>query len=186
MGRRSQIYIRYDKLGLISYHFQWNYGEKMISRAKQIIEFVDKCKENPLSLDDKNVRKRLKKATEVNSDTHDIELAHDIIDESRKFGLFKSLKIKDFFDYDNNDGQLYIDVNNGKVKYCFVSCNNESNPMTAEEYMNWDYAENWREHLNKEEIKYTEDNINNIGSLATLMTKEEINDFINGDYNNSF
>ena len=24
--------------------------------------------------------------------------------------------------------------------------------MTAEEYMNWDYAENWREHLNKEEI----------------------------------
>lgn len=67
-----------------------------------------------------------------------------------------------------------------------MSCNNEGNPMTAEEYMNWDYAENWREHLNKEEIKYTEKNFNTINSLAALMTKEELNDFINGDYSNSF
>ena len=52
MGRRSQIYIRYDKSELIAYHFQWNYGGKMISRAKQIIEFVDKSKEYPSLLDD--------------------------------------------------------------------------------------------------------------------------------------
>lgn len=186
MGRRSQIYIRYDKSGLIAYHFQWNYGEKMISRAKQIIEFVDKSKEYPSLLDDKNIRKKLKKAAEVNSDTHDIELVHDITEESRKFESFKTLKINDVFDYDNNDGRLYIHVRNDKIKYCFMSCNNEGNPMTAEEYMNWDYAENWREHLNKEEIKYTEKNFNTINSLAALMTKEELNYFINGDYSNSF
>ena len=43
MGQRSQIYVRLkDKEGnkyLIAKYFQWNYGERMISRAKYGIEY---------------------------------------------------------------------------------------------------------------------------------------------------
>lgn len=56
MGQRSQIYIRYNVnyvygsatdhpktqnfKGLIARYFQWNYGERMISRARYIIEEI--------------------------------------------------------------------------------------------------------------------------------------------------
>lgn len=44
MGQRSQIYIRFNDnrmesgKGLIALYYQWNYGERMVSRARQIIE----------------------------------------------------------------------------------------------------------------------------------------------------
>ena len=44
MGQRSQIYIRIidenNNITLIAKYFQWNYGEKMISRAKYGIEYI--------------------------------------------------------------------------------------------------------------------------------------------------
>ena len=44
MGQRSQIYVRTtDDKGNITFvarYFQWNYGERMISRARHIIEWL--------------------------------------------------------------------------------------------------------------------------------------------------
>ena len=44
MGQRSQIYVRYNKnntqKGLIANYYGWNYGERMISRARWGIEFI--------------------------------------------------------------------------------------------------------------------------------------------------
>ena len=43
MGQRSQIYIRYNNgevKGLIANYYQWNYGERMISRARWGIESI--------------------------------------------------------------------------------------------------------------------------------------------------
>ena len=43
MGQRSQIYVRYNKDGinhLIARYYQWNYGERMISRCKHSIEWI--------------------------------------------------------------------------------------------------------------------------------------------------
>lgn len=55
MGQRSQIYIRYNieyqgkqYKGLIARYYPWNYGERMISRARSIIEYIkDKYLEYP-------------------------------------------------------------------------------------------------------------------------------------------
>ena len=44
MGQRSQIYIRYKTetgYHLIANYYQWNYGERMISRARYGIEYLD-------------------------------------------------------------------------------------------------------------------------------------------------
>jgi hypothetical protein len=42
MGQRSQIYIRWQKENgdyvLIARYFQWNFSERMISRARALIE----------------------------------------------------------------------------------------------------------------------------------------------------
>ena len=56
MGERSQIYIRYNVnymigsltenpeahnyKGLIARYFQWNYGERMVIRARYVIESI--------------------------------------------------------------------------------------------------------------------------------------------------
>lgn len=37
MGQRSQIFVRYDEDGrkkMVARYYQWNYGERMISRAR--------------------------------------------------------------------------------------------------------------------------------------------------------
>lgn len=45
MGQRSQIYVRYNKSntqkGLIANYYSWNYSERMISRARWGIEFIE-------------------------------------------------------------------------------------------------------------------------------------------------
>lgn len=40
MGQRSQIYLRYNGKLVFASYFQWNYGERMISRARWGIEHV--------------------------------------------------------------------------------------------------------------------------------------------------
>ena len=41
MGQRSQIYIRYNGDIKVANYYQWNYGERMISRARAIIEILN-------------------------------------------------------------------------------------------------------------------------------------------------
>lgn len=36
MGQRSQIYVRYNEKLLFARYFQWNYGTRMISRARSM------------------------------------------------------------------------------------------------------------------------------------------------------
>jgi len=43
MGQRSQIYVRFfdgEKIRLIANYYSWNYGERMISRARYGIETI--------------------------------------------------------------------------------------------------------------------------------------------------
>ncbi len=55
--------------------------------------------------------------------------------------------------------------------------------MSAAKYMDWD-SKDWRnsEYIDNEQKKQCEDNLKTIEEMATLMTKEEIEDFINFDY----
>ena len=61
--------------------------------------------------------------------------------------------------------------------------------MDGEHYMKWNYENEQRpdwhkpyEHIYEETIKYTENNIKEIDNMATLMTMDEIEAFIEDDY----
>ena len=89
----------------------------------------------------------------------------------------------------NNNGQLFIDVTNDSIKYCFTDYFETGNVMDAKEYMDWDYRTktypNWQEpnkYMDRETIDYTMRNIEAINSYATLMTREELKAFISDDY----
>lgn len=201
MGQRSQIYARINgengKKFLVPRYYQWNYGTRMISRARSIIEWLQKYESYPyfLTLDNEYTEK-LRRIMDINFDYHDIVLGQDIIEEYKEFGDgdFNSFA---FQEQDNNDGRLLIDMIvdydkrtlNGeykvKYKYAFLPCNlDNAKPMTGLEYMDWEsesLIDDWRECY-KEEVKCTERNIRYIEKHAELMTEEEVNEYINYPY----
>ena len=132
----------------------------------------------------------MKRICDVNFDMKDIVISSDIIKEV----------MEDFdgdtdylFNQDNNDGQLFIDITDDGIKYCFMKFYNEGEPMDAEQYMKWNREyeahPDWHipcEYMDKETINYTEENIKEINEMATLMTMEEIKAFIEDDYSYMF
>lgn len=210
MGQRSQIYIRYNvnftcdiscsindsKIsvpkvynykGLIARYFGWNYGERMISRARYIIEEIQtEFMEYKWCFGDKEKLEKLKRFCETNFDMKDITFSSDILEEIKDYD---DGDLQYLFEQDNNDGQLFIDVTDNGIKYCFMSYYNEGGPMDGEHYMKWN-CENedhpdWHipyEYMTKKTITYTEKNIKKINKMATLMTPEEIKSFVEDDY----
>ncbi len=207
MGQRSQIYIRYNVnyvsgsattnpkthnyKGLIARYYGWNYGERMVSRARYIIEQIqDEFMKWKWCFDDKEKLEKLKRICDVNFDMKDIVMSSDIIKEvAEEFdGDTEYL-----FNQDNNDGQLFIDITDDGIKYCFMKYHNEGEPMDAEQYMKWNCEHekhlDWHtpyEYMNKKTITYTERNIKAISKMATLMTMEELKSFVEDDYSYLF
>ena len=192
MGQRSQIYIRYNisgKKGLIARHYHWNYEERMISRARGIIEAIQSDYWN---FGEENIIK-LCRICDVNFDMRDIMLSVDIIDEVAEFydGNYKNI-----FNQDNNDGQLLIDVTESGVKYCFIPRYDNIEALDGRHYLIWDTRHSyphyrWTEEdtpkkMDEDTILYTLNNIAYIDSNATLMTKEEAEEFVNADYSYLF
>jgi hypothetical protein len=132
---------------------------------------------------------KLRRFCDVNFDMKDIATSCDIIEEWKEISPEENFNDRVFKGQDNNDGQLYIDITNYGIKYCFTKYCADGEPMDAEQYMEWDYQDskylNWRipcEYMSQETIDYTEENIKIIKDMATLMTKEELAAFINDDY----
>jgi hypothetical protein len=121
-------------------------------------------------------------------DTKDVIRSHDIIEEYIEDVPegYDQNKFKDyaFFDQENNDGKLLIDVYDNDIRYCFLDWNGSPSPvMTAKEYLDWDgvaledkkiYDDNFR--------RFTADNIQAIEEMATLMSPSEVEDFFDTDY----
>lgn len=188
MGQRSQIYVRYnvgEEKRLIAKYFGWNYGERMISRARWGIDLI---------LHDLNKRnyhcdyevKRLSQIFDVNFDLYDVAISCDIIKEWEE-----QFPDEDFNGYvfemqHCNDGKLLIDICESTVKYAFLGYNSWNKVMDGEEYMCWDTSdsEDWRKnaYLSEEEIKTCEENIQYISNHAVLMTAEEVEEFVTYDY----
>lgn len=185
MGQRSQIYVRYTKDGkhyLTARYFQWNYGERMISRCRYSLEWIEKT----ISADwyFTKEKTKLERILDVNFDMVDVQLGCDIVKEFLEYGDDYS-----FIDYifkmqDNNDGKLFIDISDGQLKYCFLDydCNTE-NIMDAAGYMAWN-SENWEQskYIDDEQKERCRENLKVIGKIAELMTTEEAEDFINCIY----
>lgn len=187
MGQRSQIYVRASGQLIVANYYQWNYAERMISRARYGIEYIDSVKDysNWIFLRDVNVE-HLRRILDVNFDLKDYQISSKIIEEWKD--VFPDKPFNDVvFDWqDNNDGQLFIDfTKDGKISYAFRKTEDMAceTPMSAAEYMEWD-RRNWldRESMTKAEKATCRRNIAAIDKMARLMTAEELKEFVHHDY----
>lgn len=187
MGQRSQIYVKYNKKLVIANYYQWNYSERMISRARYGIEYI---KENYLEyrdwiFNDTSYLKKLSRIFDVNFDMKDVALSQDIIEEWK--ADFSEDNFNDFVFklQGNNDGKLFVDISeDGIIKYVFLDYECDTDHiMSARQYMNWN-DKGWKqsEYIDDEPKVLCEENLKEIDKMAVLMTKEEVEDFINYDY----
>lgn len=188
MGQRSQIYVRYNKKLVVTNYYQWNYGERMVSRARYGIEYI---KEKYIEYrtwifnDESNIEK-LRRIFDVNFDMKDIVMSIDIIKEwKEQFSEDENFNNYVFKLQDNNDGKLFVDISEyGTIKYAFLDCEcNTDHIMNATQYMDWN-SEEWEksEYISEEGKQSCKENLGKIEEMAVLMTKSELEDFINNDY----
>lgn len=185
MGQRSQIYIRiadeykgYPKL--YAKYYGWNFGERMISRARHGIEYIKEYLEYK---SDPNTQEKINRIFDVNFDMKDIIVTSDVIKEwAEQFQDVYTSKEYIFECVDNNDGKLFIDITkDNQIKYCFT--NRDLKILSPKKYMDWDF-ENWEnpEYLDKEDVEICKNNIKYIKENAKQMTQEELQEFIEFDY----
>lgn len=191
MGQRSQIYVRINNKLVVANYYQWNYGERMISRAKGIIEWLQDYIDNDClhfftaenALDYKT---KLIRVCDINFDMRDIVLSCDIVKEWREQFATEPFN-KSVFDWQgNNDGQLFIDIQGKTVKYCFTKYTKHKKTLNGNQYMAWDgRGENWTiptDYMTQEDIDLCKENIKYISEHAELMTVDELKEFVNTDY----
>ena len=200
MGQRSQMYVRINKedgtYHLVASYFQWNYGTRMVSRARGTLEWLISMSDYPTSLWSWN-KGKLPKIMEINWDYKDIVESIDIINEYKEGYYNEPIQI--FRGQDNNDGQFILDMivdyskkdkkgdNPVSFKYAFLNWDSEL-VGNGEDYMQWNenYGDDgpaWRENKYiTNEIKYTERNIKYLDKHAQLMTSKEVEEFVYHDY----
>lgn len=186
MGQRSQIYVRFDGQLIVANYYQWNYSERMISRARYGIDFIASSSDYKwFFLRDTNIE-HLRRIFDVNFDMKDYQISQKLIDEWKE--QFSSDPFNDVvFNWQgNNNGQLFINISKeGKISYAFRKIEDKfgQEPMSASEYMMWDRP-NWQESetLTKAEKQTCSRNIKYIEKTARLMTPDELNEFLTHDY----
>ena len=186
MGQRSQIFVRYEENGqkkMIARYYQWNYGERMISRARYGIEWLKDMYKYTFEFE-----RKLYRILDTNFDMIDCVISSDIIKEfidgdweNDGYTLNNFM----FYQQDNNDGKLFIDVlSDGTIKYAFLDYNNKK-IMSGTEYMKWNRGKNWKnptEYFDQEDVDICIKNIKEINKMATKMTADEVKEFMEMDY----
>ena len=189
MGQRSQIYVIYkDKQNrdcISATYFQWNYGERMISRARYLMGWiksqnsfyvVDSYNVFPLSY----VANKIRYIASVNFDYKDVVIGQDLIEEWKDYKQgIPNANLNDYiFHADNNDGCLFIDARNHKhLRYAFTTYDYKDGVMGPEAYLKWDNVPQ-----NIRNAKFTKRNINWITHNAKLMKKKELEAILKTNY----
>lgn len=197
MSERSNIYVRYpkgknksdNKFGLIAKYYRWNFGERMVSRARWTVEHIrDNFMESQANLYYFPYEvERLSRVIDTNFDKKDVLISTDCIDEWKRNGYGSNFRNAVFFEQSNNDGRLFIDIQNDVIKYAFVD-RKFNKIMTAEEYVAWNYADDWKEKyveygsITKEDVEQFEANCKALSEMAVLMTQDEVKAFVDYDY----
>lgn len=194
MGQRSQIYVRINGKLVVAQYYGWNYGERMISRAKGILEWLEEYRKGGwmhffTSGNMPSYAEQLRRVCDINFDMRDYQISADIIKEWREEFPEEPFNRYVFDEQDNNDGQLFIDVQGDTIKYCFTKWTMRNKAMNGGQYMAWDYdgcmVRNWTiptEYLPQEAIDLCRENIKYIKEHAKLMTVDELREFVNADY----
>lgn len=164
MGERSQIYIKLNVIDrfnkehthLMALYYSWNYNERMISRVRNIAEWLA---DGQWWLQKESFNK-LETIARTNFDMKDALNVCDIVRESIEYNDYRidgNLNDSIFNDQDNNHGQAFIEAtatyNKGvTVSYCFRSSLNDCKPLNVEEYLLNDNIH----HLSDTERQYVE------------------------------
>lgn len=198
MGQRSQIYVRYipyeekkkrrPKRALVASYFQWNYGERMISRARYTMEWIREHRRFmwPDTIED------MRRIMEINFNYKDIVRSTDVIKEFIELASPDDALSDWLATQDNNDGQFLLDVRGNRFRYAFIGCDFERTREVydGEAYMNLEYeyagCRNWRDVPSLAgHVGYTERNISRISKMAKLMTPDQVDEFLSYDYEKS-
>lgn len=183
MGQRSQIYVIYkDKQNrdcISATYFQWNYGERMISRARYLMGWI-KAQKNPYSNSFSFVAHKIPYIASVNFDYKDVVIGTDLVKEwkeNRK--QYPNTDLNDYiFHADNNDGCLFIDArDSAHLRYAFTTYDYKDGVMGPEAYLKWDKVPQ-----KIRDTKFTKRNINWITHNAKLMKKAELEAILRTTY----
>lgn len=194
MGQRSQIYVRINGKLVVAQYYGWNYGERMISRAKGILELLEEyrkggCMEFFTRKNMPSYAEKLRRVCDINFDMRNYQISADIVKEWREEFPEQPFN-KYVFDWQPNcDGQLFIDVQDDAIKYCFTKGPERRKTMNGSQYMAWDHqgckVRNWTiptEDTTQETIDLCKANIKYISEHAELMTVDELRAFVRADY----
>ena len=189
MGQRSQIYVIYkdnqNRDCISATYFQWNYGERMISRARYLMGWIksqnsfyvaDSYNVFPLSY----VANKIRYIASVNFDYKDVVIGQDLIEEWKAYKQgVPNANLNDYiFNADNNDGCLFIDARIPKqLRYAFTTYDYKDGVMGPEAYLKWDNVPQ-----NIRNAKFTKRNINWITHNAKLMKKKELEAILKTNY----
>ena len=196
MGQRSQIYVRYNGNLLFATYYQWNYGERMISRARWGIEYLKYNLDNGYDrfmFKSQSEIEKIKRLFDVNFDMHDLCIGCDILKEYKEYYAGEDFSEAVFNGQDNNDGQLYVDIQDGIIYYGFRWWEwiGEDNPsvekiLSARAYMDADMND-WENspYITDVQKQLCVDNISAIESMAALMDENRLQDFIEHPYMNN-
>lgn len=184
MGQRSQIYVRANGKLIIANYYQWNYAERMISRARWGIEGL-KYYANAgyeWAFEDRQYIKKMSRIFDVNFDMRDVAISANIVKEWKEEFSEEDFNEFVFNNQDNDDGQLFVDIKGNAIYYCFRNMyTNEI--MDARQYLDWDEEDFEKSKYVSCEAKIAcAENIKQINEMAQLMTKEQLDDFLKGDY----
>ena len=172
---------------MIAKYYGWNYGERMISRARYGIEYIKRNIEYYFHND---LLEKISRTFDINYDMKDIQLSYDIFNDLKDCYLTDKNDINKFIfsEQANNDGKLFIDCDQklNQIKYCFTD--SELNHLSADEYMNWNIGFRWDTKDFSSDPDWDtisnlcKKNIKAINKNAKLMSDIELKKFINDDY----
>lgn len=201
MGQRSQIYVRHNDTVIVANYYGWNYGERMISRARYGMEFVKGYLDEGFCsiLRNREGIEKLSRVFDVNFDMKDVAISSNLVQEWKdQFAECDDVRDYVFGPQNNNDGKLFVDIQTREtkddlsqfgtllaeatIKYALLDADcNVENIMDAEKYMEWDMGKNWMvpsEYFSQEDIDVCKANIDAIKGFAMVMTKEEVEAFL--------
>ena len=188
MGQRSQIYVIYkdnqNRDCISATYFQWNYGERMVSRARYLMGWIKgqslvySSDNNLFSLS--YVVHKIRYIASVNFDYKDVVIGQDLIEEWKAYKQgVPNANLNDYiFNADNNDGCLFIDTRiPQQLRYAFTTYDYKDGIMGPEAYLKWDDVPQKIRNT-----KFTKRNINWITHNAKLMKKEELEAILKATY----
>lgn len=193
MGQRSQTYVmwtRKDKRRtFVGKYHQWLYGRPFLATGAGIIEWLDRELEYPAGLD--SDPKYYREIVDNIAALMDVACRYVYVSKGQDvFEVMDEPEESIFTDCANNDGQLYIMItpDKKKIKYCFTDDRifdlDGVRIMDCHEWFEWDYRdltdhEKMNALLNEKEVKQC---FETFDTLAELMTRDELKDFVNYDY----